>query len=119
MFLYVWGTSPGVTSVIYICNAFSLGMIARADLHRVRFAPCKNPLAGLSVEGYTSAVGHADTAALLGVACNRISVKLEVGDWVYVAQLQGPRLPEGTTVLPEGSEFAWVSVWLAADGETA
>jgi len=94
-------------------------MVAQDDLHRVRFAPCGDPLAGLSVEGYTSAVGHADTAALLGVACNRISVKLAVGDWVYVAQLQGPRLPEGTTVLPEGSKFAWVSVSLAGDGETS
>ena len=105
--------------MVYICNAFSLGMIASADLHRVRFAPCQRPERVLAAGGYTSAVGHADTAALLGVPMARVSVSLAVGDWVYVAQLQGPRLPEGTTVLPEGSSFAWVSVSLAADGETA
>ena len=104
---------------IYIANAFSLGMVAPADLHRVRFAPCSRPERTLAAERFTSAVGYSDTAALLGVPMNRISVKLAVGDWMYVAQLQGPRLPEGTTVLPEGSSFEWVSVSLAADGETA
>lgn len=104
--------------MIYIANAFSLGMVNAADLHRVRFAACAAPLKSLST-GFTSAVGHADTAALLGVPMNRISVKLGAGDWMYVAQLQGPRLPEGTTVLPEGSRFEWVSVYLVADDETA
>ena len=108
---------------IYIANAFSLGMVAPADLHRVRFAPCSRPERTLAAGRFTSAVGHADTAALLGVPMNRISVRLNVGDWLYVAQLQGVRLPEGTTALPDGSSFGssffWVSVSLAADGETA
>ena len=94
-------------------------MVAPADLHRVRFAPCSRPERTLAAGRFTSAVGHADTAALLGVPMNRISVRLNVGDWLYVAQLQGVRLPEGTTALPDGSSFFWVSVSLAADGETA
>ena len=94
--------------MIYVANAFSLGMVSFADLPNVRFAPIQRPvLDGLQ---WTSAVGHADTAALLGVPMARISVALKQGDTLYVAQLQGPRLPEGTTVLPEGSSFVWISV---------
>lgn len=103
----------------FIANAFSLSMVETIDLHRVRFAACGRPQRTIDRGGFVSAVGHADTAALLGVPMNRVSVKLAVGDWMYVAQLQGPRLPEGTTVLPEGSRFEWVSVSLAGDGETA
>lgn len=55
--------------------------------------------------GLTSAIGHADTAAVLGVAMNRINVSLKKGDVAYVAQLQGGRLPEGTTTLPDGFSF--------------
>lgn len=96
--------------MIYVANAFSLGMVSSADLPNVRFAPIQRPvLDGLQ---WTSAVGHADTAALLGVPMARITVSLRPSDVLYVAQLQGPRLPEGTTVLPEGSSFAWVSVTL-------
>jgi hypothetical protein len=94
--------------MIYVANAFSLGMISPSDLPNVRFAPIQRPvLDGLQ---WTSAVGHADTAALLGVPMARITVALKPGDTLYVAQLQGPRLPEGTTVLPAGSSFAWVAV---------
>lgn len=59
-----------------------------------------------------SVVGHADTAAVLGVPFNRENVKLERGDEIFVAQLQGGRLPEGATTLPEGFSFKyyWVSV---------
>ena len=55
-------------------------------------------------------VGHADTAAVLGVPLNRATVSLDVGDVVYVAQLRGGRLPEGTTSLPEGFGFDWIRV---------
>ena len=96
--------------MIYVANAFSLGMISPADLPKVRFASIARPvLDGLQ---WTSAVGHADTAALLGVPMARITVALKTGDTLYVAQLQGPRLPEGTTVLPAGSSFAWAAVTL-------
>jgi hypothetical protein len=94
--------------MIYVANAFSLGMVSSADLPKVRFAPIQRPVLDGLV--WTSAVGHADTAALLGVPMARISVALKQGDTLYVAQLQGPRLPEGTTVLPAGSSFVWVSV---------
>ncbi len=96
--------------MIYVANAFSLGMVPPALLGQVRLESVARPvLDGLE---WKSAVGHADTAALLGVPMARITVTLEPGDTLYVAQLQGPRLPEGTTVLPEGSSFAWVKVTL-------
>ena len=95
---------------IYLLNAFSLNMFrnlnAKIDLTEVSrervFDPEKQPL--------ISAIGHADTAAVLGVECNRINVVLGEDDVAYVAQLQGGRLPEGCTTLPEGFEFKFVRV---------
>ena len=63
-------------------------------------------------EDVVSAVGHPDTAAVLGVPCNRMNVRLEKGDTLYVAQLTGGRLPEGCTTLPEGFSFTFVKVTL-------
>lgn len=57
-----------------------------------------------------SVVGHADTAAVLGVAFNRVNLKLHQGDVLYVAQLVGGRLPEGTTTLPDGFSFKFLKV---------
>ena len=63
-----------------------------------------------------SAVGHADTAAVLGdvlgvpVPCNRVTVTLRPGDSAIVGQYIGPRLPEGATALPEGATIKWLMV---------
>jgi hypothetical protein len=94
------------TMTPYIGNAFSLGMVPRHLLGAVRLAPCDRP----DVVGLVSCVGHADTAAVLGVPMARISVTLQPGDVLYVAQLRGGRLPEGATTLPEGFGFDWVRV---------
>jgi hypothetical protein len=82
--------------MIYLGNAFSLQM-------------CKEFPANISVETINeiptdcvSVVGHQDLANILGVSMNRQSIKLEGGDSLIVAQVMGGRLPEGTTVLPEG-----------------
>lgn len=61
-------------------------------------------------EGLESAIGHQDTANVLGVPMNRVNVKLYPGDTAYVAQLIGGRLPEGTTTLPEGFRFKFIKV---------
>lgn len=71
----------------------------------VRFTEVESLPAGLE-----SAVGHADTAAVLGVPMNRVSVRLRKGDVAYVAQLVGGRLPEGSTTLPEGFSFKYLKV---------
>ena len=79
----------------YILNAFSLQMIEE---------PCIAIFEAINSlpKGLTSAIGHADTANVLGVPMNRINVHLSEGDVAYVAQLQGGRLPEGSKSLPEG-----------------
>lgn len=64
-------------------------------------------------DGLTSAIGHADTANVLGVTVNRVNVHLDAGDVAYVAQLQGGRLPEGATTLPDGFKFKFVKVEVA------
>lgn len=97
--------------MIYVANSFSLGMVQRERLSRVRIEPTVRPvLTGLQ---WQSAVGHADTATLLGVPCNRVSIAMQDGDTVFVAQYKGPRLPEGTTTLPEGAVFEWAKITLA------
>lgn len=60
---------------------------------------------------FVSAVGHKDTANVLRevfdlpVTFCRISIDIDPGDVLIVAQVMGPRLPEGCTVLPEGTEM--------------
>jgi hypothetical protein len=61
-------------------------------------------------EGLEYAIGHADTAAVLGVRMNRTNVTLKSGDIAYIAQLQGGRLPEGSTTLPSGFYFRFLRV---------
>jgi len=88
---------------IFLLNAFSLQMLegdATVKFTEVSKLP----------EGLTSAIGHQDTANVLGVEMNRINVTLRKGDVAFVAQLQGGRLPEGSTTLPEGFSFKFVKV---------
>ena len=118
-----------------VCNAFSLSMLDRgmqappenrydvfSDNRR-----CPHPITldeihslwnsleemgcDISIE---SAVGHADTAEILGsllgrkLDTNRVSIVLDNVDVkLIVGQYKGPRLPEGTKVLPEGAVIEW------------
>jgi len=92
----------------HLCNAFSLQMLksfpAKVTIEEIA-EPSKEELQKMD-----SAVGHADTAAVLGVECVRKNVALDTGDEVVVAQLTGGRLPEGSTTLPEGFAFKWLKV---------
>jgi hypothetical protein len=89
---------------MYLLNAFSLQMIDIPS--EVSFEEVKE----LPQEGLISAIGHQDTAKVLGVEMNRINVHLNPGDIAYVAQLIGGRLPEGSTTLPEGFSFKFIKV---------
>ena len=87
----------------YLLNAFSLQMVdvpCIAIFEEVDALP----------DGLTSAIGHQDTANVLGVPMNRTNVHLSDGDVAYVAQLQGGRLPEGSTTLPDGFSFKFIKV---------
>lgn len=99
---------------MYLLNAFSLNMLAgNADVHvrEVSLETARN-LAKVC----TSAVGHADTAAVFAdvlgvpVPCNRVSVSLDHCATALVGQYSGPRLPEGATSLPEGATIKWMIV---------
>lgn len=104
----------------YVSNAFSLNMIASSctvsvsvfgnNIDAARFYMDRPPCAP------TSIVGHEDTARIFSdligeeIAFNRASVTLQPGDEVLVGQYRGPRLPEGTSKLPEGSSIEWIVI---------
>ena len=99
---------------MYLLNAFSLNMIdGNAD---IEVREVSQAWAASLAAHCTSAVGHADTAAVfssvlgLDVACNRATVTLKAGDIALVGQYSGPRLPEGCSTLPEGAAIKWVVV---------
>lgn len=96
-------------------NAFSLQMVSSFPCN----VEIEEIVDGLQIDllldavkdgSIISAIGHADTATVLGVPMNRINVSLNKGDILFVAQLQGGRLPEGSTTLPEGFSFKFLQV---------
>jgi len=91
----------------FIGNAFSLGMLPHGASPIVRELDSRPDLTGC-----VSVVGHPDTATILGVAFNRATLHLQHGDSLIVAQLDGARLPEGATTLPDGASFRWFEVKL-------
>lgn len=93
----------------YIGNAFSLQMLDICEETTVLVTPVEQKELPADL---VSVVGHPDTAKVLGVDFNRISLKLKQGDILYVAQLQGGRLPEGCITLPEGFTFKFYKVEL-------
>lgn len=102
---------------MFLLNSFSLNMLVDMTA-TVRFTEIDetSTAAALAQSEWTSAVGHADTAAILSnvlglpVPCNRVTVTLKAGDRAIVGQYKGPRLAEGATELPEGAEIKWVTV---------
>jgi len=95
----------------YLVNAFSIQMLSGPAT--VRFDEIDVTEVPADV---VSAVGHADTANVLTnmlgfpVSMNRINVILDENTELYVAQLIGGRLPEGSTTLPEGFAFKFYRV---------
>lgn len=102
----------------YLCNAFSLQMLAGDATVKVSEKTLTEVSALLNSNEFQSVIGHADTAnivsGLIGkeVACNRASIQLTPGDVLLVAQVTGGRLPEGTTELPEGFQLSFRKVTL-------
>lgn len=101
-----------------VLNAFSLNMVAAATGQvSWREVPLAEAQA-LVADGLASAVGHASTAAVFGqqlgveVPAERATIALTPGDRALVGQYRGPRLEEGTKVLPEGASIVWYLVEL-------
>ena len=90
----------------YIANAFSLQMLG-AMVHPYIEVETIPALSAEDKAECVSVVGHPDTARVLGVEFNRVSLTLQKGDVLFVAQLVGGRLPEGATTLPKGFRFVW------------
>lgn len=92
--------------MIYIANAFSTKMLDAPQTVKFEQVDADefNEIKNIAV----SAIGHQDTANVLGVEMNRVSLKLQKNDILYVAELQGGRLPEGVTNLPQGFAFKYI-----------
>lgn len=103
----------------YLANAFSLSMVStiiKSNIMDGAIMRMKLVDSSEVPHDISSAVGHADTAAVLTailgfeVPCNRMSITLTEDDKLYVAQLEGGRLPEGCTTLPEGCGFTFYKI---------
>ncbi len=120
---------------VYLVNAFSLNMInigndtLTVTVKKLTVDEAKRLLApeGHLAPNVVLAIGHTDTARLVGdllgfpegdiarmveAAQTRPTVKMSTGDKAVVAQYIGPRLPEGTTKLPEGARIEFFLVEL-------
>ena len=99
-----------MTNNTYILNAIP-GAVIPSKGAIIKIQPCSWSVFKRIVEGGAiSAVGHQDTAGLItalsgtSVPMNRVSIpSLEPGDVHLLALYKGPRLPEGSTTLPEGA----------------
>ena len=108
---------------IVIANAFSINMLnLEVDITNLQVCPTSPEFIREEIEaegGFTSVVGHADTAAVfsgllgLDVPCNRATFTMDEGTTLFVGQYKGPRLPEGATSLPEGAAVEWAMVIIA------
>lgn len=103
-----------------LLNAFSINMldtehvdISTVKVEKISLAQARELAATGKLQ---SCIGHADTAAvvsnLLGTAfpSNRTTIVMGNRETALVAQYVGPRLPEGTSVLPEGARITWYLV---------
>jgi hypothetical protein len=102
---------------LVIANAFSINMFLHTKSWNLMFVPLDEHEARSLVREWDgsikSIVGHADTAKIMSgllkttVECNRVSYGYNPHDELLIGQYSGPRLPEGTSVLPEGATIKW------------
>jgi hypothetical protein len=94
----------------YISNAFSLQMITGIESCDLVTNEISEKEFYKMAKKAVSCIGHKDTARVLNLPFNRESISLKIGDMLLVAQLQGGRLPEGATELPEGFSFKFFAI---------
>ena len=56
-------------------------------------------------EVYVNFTGHEQTAQILQIPMNRITIRAKPGDKIVWAQYKGPRLEEGSITVPDDAEF--------------
>lgn len=104
-----------------LVNSFSLNMLSVDALSSTPFGLHVTQLTldqakDLLGANLKSCIGHADTAAVVGsilnrtVPMNRETVQMGTREGIIVAQYIGPRLPEGSTTLPDGAEIKFMLV---------
>ena len=106
-------------SKVTLTNAFSINMLHGTSMvHFIEITAEKAKEYIDKADQFVCAIGHADTAAVVGgilgidLKPNRVSVTLDFPEKLIVAQYTGPRLPEGATTLPEG---AAIKFWEAVE----
>jgi hypothetical protein len=98
----------------YLMNAFSIGCLdfvneTQDAILTIEIIPEASFFE--DAKDAISRIGHADTAELLSamagypIKMERQSTSLVPGDIIYVAQYNGPRLPEEAKSLPDGAKF--------------
>lgn len=98
----------------YLVNALSLNMVPAAC--QLKVEPLTTEEAVEQAAEAVCAIGHPDTALAAGLLlgrelqAQRLTLALERGDVLFVAQYIGDRLPEGTTELPPGARLEWRKV---------
>lgn len=103
----------------FLANAFSLQMLPDGDVDVAVRSISVESVKAMLLGDFTNAIGHADTAAVVGsilgldLQANRVNIALNKGDALVVAQLVGGRLPEGSTTLPEGFQLVFKLVTIA------
>ncbi len=110
-----------------VMNAFSINMLPDDFSGEIRFTRLASAdeaqewignCVGHDSDYPESAIGHADTAAIVSalldreLPMNRVSVKLALYERALLAQYVGPRLPEGSTTLPEGARIDFYVIQL-------
>lgn len=108
----------------YLCNAFSANMLPeKMSFGEIHFERIHEDDAQAMYDHPDSvdAIGHEDTAAIVSdifgmhVPTARVNVSLKPGDRVILAQYIGPRLPPGTTTLPDGARIDFILFTLGHD----
>lgn len=103
---------------IYLSNAFSQRMLDKLKWTAVLYGPATAE--EIAETNFVSVVGHRDTASLLSnilgkeVEFNRASIEFHEGDILYIAQLDGERLPEGCTELPKDTKLSFMKAEILA-----
>jgi len=104
-----------------LTNSFSINMLSgsmNVEFYKISLSMAVDLL---KEYGFSSAVGHQDTANLfsnildLDVPMNRSTVVLDQNTALIVGQYSGPRLPEGCTTLPDGARIIWWKVQPTVD----
>lgn len=97
----------------YIGNAISLNMFEVGEGVQInvrRVEPTQVPRDATSALGYPETAQAASIALGWQVPANRISIKLNEGDTLYVFQYSGERLARGQTGIAADAEWRWYEV---------